>query len=511
MKVNWKSIGKYRWDEMYRRLKDWFEKGELPKGVSEVAVRSFKRKLKQFEMVEGRIYLVADNPPDEMMDIPMKLPYRLEVVEPSKENIDAIISEVFVNIRVGSFRGVNAIYNKLKTMYVGIKRNDVADVLKRMELKQLQRTAEIRELITIEPKRVMEIVQVDLVEIREHVRINEDVNYLLNVIDHFSKFAWSIPIKNKSSAVVADRLQELFLVEGFPEVLQSDNGTEFVNKEMTSLSERYGFELKHSLPYHSQAQGLVERFNRTIQEAIYNYTLDRGVKKWVDNLCFFVYAYNTTVHSTTELTPFQVFRKKNEVFKLDEVVRKRIKKNAEMMRKKAMKGKIRDVLDDLKVGDRVRILTSATTEVRRMTDIERYSKRKKKKLLNYTKEIYEIEKVLEPTYEIKEKRYITSYRETGIKLVRSFFREDLMKIEEDNIEMSGKERVEEDKEMRFGVKFNLEDHLITMNTGVRKEADLTQTQLDERIEKADTRTKRGSRKRVDYAKLAGGKGVQEKK
>ena len=421
MKVNWKSIGKYRWDEMYRRLKGWFEKGELPKGVSEVAVRSFKRKLKQFEMVDGCIYLVVDNPPDDLLDIPMKLPFRVEVVEPSKENIDAIISEVFVNIRAGSFRGVSAIYNKLKTMYVGIKRGDVTDVLKRMELKQLQRTAEIRDLITIEPKRVMEIVQVDLVEIREHIKINEGVNYLLNVIDHFSKFAWSIPIKNKSSAVVVDRLQELFLIEGFPEVLQSDNGTEFVNKEMTTLSETYG--------------------------------LDRGVKKWVDNLCFFVYAYNTTVHSTTELTPFQVFRKKNEVFKLDEVVRKRIKKNAEMMRKKSMKGKVKDVLDDLKVGDRVRILTSATTEVRRMTDIERYSKRKKKKLLNYTKEIYEIEKVLEETDDIKEKRYITSYRETGIKVVRSFFREDLMKIEEDNIEMSGKERVEEDKEMRFGVKF----------------------------------------------------------
>jgi len=49
-----------------------------------------------------------------------------------------------------------------------------------------------------------------------------------------------------------------------------------------------------------------------------------------------------------------------------------------------------------------------------------------------------------------------------------------------------------------------------MNTGARKEADLTQEQLDERVEEKETRTKRGSRKRVDYKALASGGGIQEK-
>jgi transposase InsO family protein len=506
MKVNWKSVSRYHWDQLYPQLVLYFEKGEKPKNT-----RGFIKKTKMFEYVDGRLFLVADNPPDEMEDIPVDLPIKLEVIVDEEMKVE-IIKEVFVNIRMGSFRGIDPIYKRIRRMYVGITRDDVSDVLKRMELKQLKRTAEIRELITIEPKRVMEIVQVDLLEIKEHIKINDGVNFLLNVIDHFSKFVWSIPIKNKSASVVADKLQQLFLVEGFPEILQSDNGSEFVNQEMTTLSETYGFQQKHSLPYHSQAQGLVEKFNSTCRELIYNYTLDRGTKRWIDKLPFLIYSYNTTEHSTHGFTPFNVFRKKDEKFRLDDVVRKRIKKNAEMMRKKVMKGKVKDMLEDLKVGERVRILTSSTTEVRRMTDIERYTKRKKRQLLNYTKEIYEVEKVLEPTDEIPVKRYIISYRETGVKSVRSFFREDLMKIEEDNIELSGRERFEEEKEMRFGEGgFDVEDFLIGMNTAPRKEATLTQDELKERVEDKETRTKRGSRKRVDYKALSEGKGVQEKK
>jgi hypothetical protein len=56
------------------------------------------------------------------------------------------------------------------------------------------------------------------------------------VIDIFSKFLWSFPLKNKSSSIVAFTLQNLFLSEGHPQILGSDNGTEF-KSEVNELTE----------------------------------------------------------------------------------------------------------------------------------------------------------------------------------------------------------------------------------------------------------------------------------
>ena len=36
----------------------------------------------------------------------------------------------------------------------------------------------------------------DLVDIKEWSRVNKQYNYMLNVIDIYSKFAWSVPIKD---------------------------------------------------------------------------------------------------------------------------------------------------------------------------------------------------------------------------------------------------------------------------------------------------------------------------
>ena len=43
-----------------------------------------------------------------------------------------------------------------------------------------------------------EIWSADLIDMREFSKDNKGYNYLLNVIDIFSKYAWSIPLKTKT-------------------------------------------------------------------------------------------------------------------------------------------------------------------------------------------------------------------------------------------------------------------------------------------------------------------------
>ena len=73
---------------------------------------------------------------------------------------------------------------------------------------------------------VLERVQIDLTQIvfgEEDILSKNGYKWVLTVIDCFSKFAWAYPLRSKESKPICDILCELFLREGVPIVLQSDN------------------------------------------------------------------------------------------------------------------------------------------------------------------------------------------------------------------------------------------------------------------------------------------------
>ena len=60
---------------------------------------------------------------------------------------------------------------------------------------------------------------------------NNGFRYLLNVIDVFSKFVWSIPIKDKTGKTITESFDYIVKTsKRRPEKLWVDNGTEFYNK-----------------------------------------------------------------------------------------------------------------------------------------------------------------------------------------------------------------------------------------------------------------------------------------
>ena len=69
----------------------------------------------------------------------------------------------------------------------------------------------------------------DLVDMSKFVAENNDYNWILTIIDVFSKYLWAIPLFTKDQVSVTNALLQLFAIIGTPEVLQSDNGKEFNN------------------------------------------------------------------------------------------------------------------------------------------------------------------------------------------------------------------------------------------------------------------------------------------
>ena len=92
---------------------------------------------------------------------------------------------------------------------------------------------------------------------------------------------------------------------GIPAVYSSDQGREFVNDVISCLTEKIKAAHIISTVYHPQTNGLVERFNKTVQSMILK-TCSEQQGDWDENIEEILFSYRTMVHSTTKKTPFKI-------------------------------------------------------------------------------------------------------------------------------------------------------------------------------------------------------------
>jgi hypothetical protein len=157
---------------------------------------------------------------------------------------------------------------------------------------------------------VMTRLQIDLIDMRTRPdTLNEDViyNWILNCIDHFSKFTWAYPLQNKSAVEVALKLRELFFVFGPPKLLHSDNGREFVASVIYELKQLFpDIVFIRGRPRHPQSQGCIERANGVLCGALGKWISVHNSSHWSDGLLPVVYGINTRFSDVTKTTPYQV-------------------------------------------------------------------------------------------------------------------------------------------------------------------------------------------------------------
>ena len=121
-------------------------------------------------------------------------------------------------------------------------------------------------------------VQADLIKINDNLKDGSEKQYMyiFTCIDHHSKRAWAKCLKNKNaksvSRIIEKLFDKIFADRGcFPKLFHTDNGGEFRNELMKKICKEKCIRQIHGAPYHSQSQGLVERFNRSVQDQLLVY------------------------------------------------------------------------------------------------------------------------------------------------------------------------------------------------------------------------------------------------
>lgn len=130
--------------------------------------------------------------------------------------------------------------------------------------------------------------------------------YVLVLTDNLSKYVIAEAVPNCTAKTVAQILIDRFiLIHGIPERLITDNGTHFKNSLLDTITKTLNIPHAFSASYHPQSNGQVERFNATFATQLAKYC-NSDQTDWDLYLPSIVYAYNTSVHSTTQLTPYEL-------------------------------------------------------------------------------------------------------------------------------------------------------------------------------------------------------------
>lgn len=131
-------------------------------------------------------------------------------------------------------------------------------------------------------------------------------NYALLVVDVCTRFVFLEPLAQKDANTIASILFKLFCTIGFPKIIQSDNGTEFVNEVIKELMKKSNVDHRLTTPYHPRANGVVERMVRSTKSTL-SKLIEGRIAKWDYFLPMAQLQLNAKVTSLHNSTPFSLF------------------------------------------------------------------------------------------------------------------------------------------------------------------------------------------------------------
>ena len=289
-----------------------------------------------------------------------------EITIKKMTEVDRYLSDIYFNPKhSASYSGVNKLYTfvkKDKKHKLSVK--DIREWLSKQEGYSLQRH------INRKFKRLKVVVSgidnqwdLDTAVLINLVKENDGYNYFVLVIDIFSRYIWTRPLKRKLGKEMAEKLASIFEEGRTPDTMRVDKGGEYVNKNVKMLLKENNVKLV--VTENEVKANFAERAIKTLKTKLTRYMTENNTHRWVDRLEDITKSYNDTFHNSIGMRPNDV-NENNQAelwLKLYPNVPKKDKiKIKKEPKDKKMKNKLKTkMVFKFKVGDNVRITNTRRT------------------------------------------------------------------------------------------------------------------------------------------------------
>ncbi|KAG8380917.1 hypothetical protein BUALT_Bualt06G0066500 [Buddleja alternifolia] len=210
---------------------------------------------------------------------------------------------------LGSHSGVYATYQRCKqSLYWRGLKADVHNFIKECDTCQKCKGETVATPGLLQPLPILDNIWQDIsMDFIDGLPLSSGKDSIFVVVDRLSKYAHFLALRHPYSAIFVAQIfmDSIFRLHGMPKSIVSDKGSIFISKVWQELFKLQKVKLLTSTSYHPQTDGQTEVVNRCLESYLRCMCSDRP-KEWVQWLPLAEYWYNTTYHSATKFTPFEI-------------------------------------------------------------------------------------------------------------------------------------------------------------------------------------------------------------
>lgn len=230
------------------------------------------------------------------------------LIEPNLNEINQIIKDNHSNPSSGH-SGFHRTYTRIKQNYKW--KNMKKDVKK--FIKQCKSCSK-NKLDRFKTKQAMEITTTSskpfekiFMDVVGPLTLTERGNkFIITLQDDLTKFSKAFAVPNHEAETIARKLVENFICTfGVPQIIVTDQGRDFTSDLLKNISKLFKIKQIKCSAYHPQSNGALERSHLTLADYLKHYIND-SQSDWDDWIEFAMFSYNTSVHTSTKFTPFEL-------------------------------------------------------------------------------------------------------------------------------------------------------------------------------------------------------------
>ena len=191
--------------------------------------------------------------------------------------------------------GVDKFYAAALRGGLAIKRKDAQEFVKKQETRQVFAPGPVSSG-NVTASRIDDRWQVDLIDWKQmDASKNNGYKNVLVVVDVFSRFAWAIPMENKTTEVVVNALEGIMRGGRKPSEVDTDGGLEF-GARFTSFLEGKKIAHKKRLPSQPNGLAVVDAVIKRLKETLVKDLAEEGTQDWIKFLPGAIKAHNSNSH-----------------------------------------------------------------------------------------------------------------------------------------------------------------------------------------------------------------------